>query len=39
MVYEKRNRSNDKSDVASDCYVFIGFVWNDVIRKADGNND
>ena len=39
MVYEKRNRRNDKSDVASACYFFIGFVWIDVIRKNDGGND
>lgn len=23
MVYEKRNRSNNKSDVASACYFFL----------------
>lgn len=36
MVYEKRNRSNDKSDVASACYFFICFVWTNVVRKIDG---
>ena len=39
MVYEKRNRSNDKIDMASACYFFIGFVWTNVIRKTDGGND
>ena len=39
MGYEKRNRSNDKSDVTSACYFVIDFVWTNVIRKTGGGND